>query len=207
MDNVCSWKLSDGELYSHSSVPLSANRIAHSARQPSPLLTHLPGWHAAAHVSLCHKSAVLALSEIGGTSTNSDQIWRLHQHGNWWWQCMDAGHILCMPADRMVGHAPVMDSSHHTAGSLLSDCQSIAMPQLVAMASNLVMWHAKVTSLWWTCIFKCSSCDATVWQNLWGFELIHVCMCDSAWLHELESIHKWYVGTLKSQPQYYNFEQ
>ena len=32
-------------------------------------------------------------------------------------------------------------------GSLFSDCEGVALPQLVAMASNRAMWRAKVASL------------------------------------------------------------
>ena len=60
------------------------------------------------------------------------------------------GHVLRMPSDRMVRcalMALVTDTSHYPSGSLLSDCQGIALPQLEAMASSRSMWHAKVASL------------------------------------------------------------
>ena len=63
------------------------------------------------------------------------------------------GHVLRMPSDRMVWcalMALVIDASHYPSGSLFSDCQGIALPQLVAMASSRSMWRAKVTSLSWT---------------------------------------------------------
>ena len=44
-----------------------------------------------------------------------------------------------MPADRMVRcalMALVIDACHYPMGSLFSDCQGIALPQLVAMASS-----------------------------------------------------------------------
>ena len=49
------------------------------------------------------------------------------------------GHVSRMPSDRMVRcalMAPVIDASHYPKGSLFSDCQGIALPQLVAMASS-----------------------------------------------------------------------
>ena len=49
------------------------------------------------------------------------------------------GHVLRMPADRMVRCALlalVIDASHYPTGSLFSDCQGIALPQLVVMASS-----------------------------------------------------------------------
>ena len=60
------------------------------------------------------------------------------------------GHVLRMPSDRMVRCALmtlVTDTSHYPSGSLLSDCQGIALPQLEAMASSRSMWRAKVASL------------------------------------------------------------
>ena len=59
-------------------------------------------------------------------------------------------HVLRMPADRMVRcalMALVVDDSHYPTDSLFSDCQGIALPQLVALASSRSMWHAKVASL------------------------------------------------------------
>ena len=50
--------------------------------------------------------------------------------------------------------ALVIDVSHYPTGSLFSDCQGIALPQLVAMASSRSMWRAKVASLSGTCVFK-----------------------------------------------------
>ena len=49
------------------------------------------------------------------------------------------GHVLRMPSDRMVLcglMALVIDVSHYPTGSLFSDCQGVALPQLVAMAAN-----------------------------------------------------------------------
>ena len=60
------------------------------------------------------------------------------------------GHVLRMPSDRMVQcalMALVTDTSHYPSGSLFSDCQGIALPQLVVMASSRSMWRAKVASL------------------------------------------------------------
>ena len=60
------------------------------------------------------------------------------------------GHVLRMPTDRMVRCAPmalVSDSVMYPTGSLFSNCQGVALPQLVAMASNRAMWRAKVRSL------------------------------------------------------------
>ena len=60
------------------------------------------------------------------------------------------GHVLRMPADRMVRcslMALVIDASHYPTGSLFSDWQGIALPQLVAMASSRSLWRAKVASL------------------------------------------------------------
>ena len=60
------------------------------------------------------------------------------------------GHVLRMPSHRMVRcalMALVIDASHYPSGSLFSDCQGIAPPQLVAMASSRSMWRAKVASL------------------------------------------------------------
>ena len=60
------------------------------------------------------------------------------------------GHVLRMPSDRMVRcalMALVTDTSQYPSGSLLSDCQGIALPQLQAMASNRSMLRAKVASL------------------------------------------------------------
>ena len=56
------------------------------------------------------------------------------------------GHVLLMPSDRMVRcalMALVTYTSHYPSGSLLSDCQGIALPQLEAMASSRSMWRAK----------------------------------------------------------------
>ena len=60
------------------------------------------------------------------------------------------GHVLRMPADKMVRWALmalVSDSVMYPSGSLFSDCQGVALPQLVAMAANRAMWRAKVASL------------------------------------------------------------
>ena len=60
------------------------------------------------------------------------------------------GHVLRMPPDRMVRcalMALVTDTSHYPSGSLFSDCQGIALPQLVVMASSRSMWRTKVASL------------------------------------------------------------
>ena len=60
------------------------------------------------------------------------------------------GHVLRMPADRMVRCALmelVSDSVMYPTGSLFSDCQGVSLPQLVAMAANHAMWRAKVASL------------------------------------------------------------
>ena len=59
-----------------------------------------------------------------------------------------------MPGDRMVRCALialVSDSVMYPTGSLFSDCQGVALPQLVAMASNRAMWCAKLASLSCTC--------------------------------------------------------
>ena len=60
--------------------------------------------------------------------------------------------IVCsrLPADRMVQcalMALLSDSVMYPTGSLFSDCQGVALPQLVAMAANRAMWRAKVASL------------------------------------------------------------
>ena len=60
------------------------------------------------------------------------------------------GHVLRMPSDRMVLcalMALMTDTSHYPSGSLLRDCQGIALPQLEAMAPSRSMWRAKVASL------------------------------------------------------------
>ena len=60
------------------------------------------------------------------------------------------GHVLRMPADRVVRYALMtlgIDACHYPTGSLFSDCQGIALPQLVAMASKRSLWRAKVASL------------------------------------------------------------
>ena len=60
------------------------------------------------------------------------------------------GHVLRMPADRMVRcalMALVIDVSHYPTDSLFSDCQGIAVPQLVAMASSRSLWRTKVASI------------------------------------------------------------
>ncbi len=60
------------------------------------------------------------------------------------------GHVLRMPADRMVRcalRALVSDAVKYPTGSLFSDCQGVALPQLVAMAANCAIWRAKVASL------------------------------------------------------------
>ena len=60
------------------------------------------------------------------------------------------GHVLRTPADRMVRcalMALVIDASHYPMGSLFSDCQGIALPQLVTMASSRSLWRAKVASI------------------------------------------------------------
>ena len=57
------------------------------------------------------------------------------------------GHVLRMPADKMVRcalMALVSDSVRYPTGSLFSDCQGVALPQLVAMAANRAMWRANV---------------------------------------------------------------
>ena len=67
------------------------------------------------------------------------------------------GHVLHMPTYRIVRCAfvaLVSDSRQYPAGSLISDCQGVALPQLVAMASNRAMWRARVASLSRTCVFK-----------------------------------------------------
>ena len=64
------------------------------------------------------------------------------------------GHVLRMPADRMVRGSLMSDSIQYPTGSLFSDCQGVALPQLVVMASNRAMWRAKVASQSWTCMFK-----------------------------------------------------
>ena len=60
------------------------------------------------------------------------------------------GHVLRMPAERMVRRALlalVSDSVMYPTGSLFSDCQSVALSQIVAMASSRSMWRARVASL------------------------------------------------------------
>ena len=60
------------------------------------------------------------------------------------------GHVLRMPAERMVRRALmalVSDSVMYPTGSLFSDCQGGALPQIVAMASTRTIWRAKVASL------------------------------------------------------------
>ena len=56
------------------------------------------------------------------------------------------GHVLRMPADRMVRcalMALVIYARHYPTGSLFNDCQGIALPQLVPMASSRTTWRAK----------------------------------------------------------------
>ena len=62
------------------------------------------------------------------------------------------GHVLRMPADGMVRRAVMALVSYSMAmqyptGRLFSDCQGVALPQRVAMASNRATWRAKVASL------------------------------------------------------------
>ena len=60
------------------------------------------------------------------------------------------GHVLRLPADRMVRRAllaHVMGCRQYPAGSLFSDCADVSLPQLVTMASDRAMWRAKVVSL------------------------------------------------------------
>ena len=60
------------------------------------------------------------------------------------------GHVLRMPVDRKVRCTLmelVSDSMQCPTNSLFSDCQGVALPQLVAMASNRATWRAKVASL------------------------------------------------------------
>ena len=60
------------------------------------------------------------------------------------------GHVLRMPVDRKVRCTLmelVSDSMQCPTDSLFSDCQGVALPQLVAMASNRATWRAKVASL------------------------------------------------------------
>ena len=60
------------------------------------------------------------------------------------------GHVLLMPDDRMVRYALmalVSDYIQYPTGSLFSDCHGVALTQLVAMASNRLMWRVKVTPL------------------------------------------------------------
>ena len=55
------------------------------------------------------------------------------------------GHVLRMPSDMMMRCALmtlVTYTSHYPSGSLLSDCQGIALPQREAMASSRSMWRA-----------------------------------------------------------------
>ena len=56
------------------------------------------------------------------------------------------GHVLHMHTDRMVRHALMahMVDYHYSVGSLFSDCQGVALPQLVTMALNHVMWRSKM---------------------------------------------------------------
>ena len=60
------------------------------------------------------------------------------------------GHVLRMPADRMVRRslmALVKGGAHYPAGSLLSDCVGEELRTLEAMAANRNVWRAKVASL------------------------------------------------------------
>ena len=60
------------------------------------------------------------------------------------------GHVLRMPAERMVRRALLALVSYsvmYPTGSLFSDCQGVALSQLVAMASSRSMWRARVASL------------------------------------------------------------
>ena len=76
------------------------------------------------------------------------------------------GHVLRLPADRMVRRAllvHVMGCRQYPAGSLSSDCADVSLPQLVTMASDRAMWRAKVASLSWHLRYRlpvlwCSSC-------------------------------------------------
>ena len=76
------------------------------------------------------------------------------------------GHVLRLPADRMVRRAllaHVMGCRQYPAGSLFSDCADVSLPQLVTMASDRAMWRAKVVSLSWHLRYRlpvlwCSSC-------------------------------------------------
>ena len=83
-------------------------------------------------------------------------------------------HVLRMPAERMVRRALmalVSDTIMYPTGSLFSDCQGVALPQLVAMASNRTMWRAKVASLSWTCVFVSWTCVFESWTCVfeWRF--------------------------------------
>ena len=54
------------------------------------------------------------------------------------------GHVLSLPADRMVRcalMALVSDSVMYPTGSLFCNCQSVALPQLVSIASNRAKWR------------------------------------------------------------------
>ena len=57
------------------------------------------------------------------------------------------GIYICSRMVRCALMALVMNSSRYPMGSLFSDCQGVALPQLVAVASNRSMWHAKAASL------------------------------------------------------------
>ena len=43
--------------------------------------------------------------------------------------------------------ALMSDSVMYPIGSLISDCQGVALPLLVTVASNRALWRAKVASL------------------------------------------------------------
>ena len=51
--------------------------------------------------------------------------------------------------------AVVSDTIMYPTGSVFSDCQGVALPQLVAMASNRTMWRAKVSVSASYCIPQC----------------------------------------------------
>ena len=69
-------------------------------------------------------------------------------HTTWCWRYVDAPALpwSCNAhARRLI--ALVSVSMQYPTGSLFSDCQGVALPQLVATASNRATWHAKVSSL------------------------------------------------------------
>ena len=74
------------------------------------------------------------------------------------------GHVLRMPADRMVRRslmARVKGGTYYPVGSLLSDCVGEEMHTLEALAANRKVWRAKVASLNWTVWLLCLPYDVS----------------------------------------------